>query len=189
MTETQNPSDPTPASDWTRPVIFIVLMIPLLAGGVLLSIFFNMRTEEKRRAEAAPRTAEQISLQAENTLLKKMLGEVEGQVAVLGPVEHGGEVRGKLVWDEALQQGFLYVAHIPEPLAPGKAFFLWADAGDGQLQACARLEPLPDASIRRAFSPPKRVLKAKTFILTMGDAQGLKNTREKTLAQGELAPR
>lgn len=186
MTEsTPDSPEPTP-SPWIRPVILSVLLIPLLAGGVLLAIFFNMRTLEKRRAANAPKTPQEISLQAENTLLKKMLGEIEGRVAVLGPVEDGGNTRGKIVWDESLQQGFLFIAHLPEPLAPGKALFLWADTGDGKPLPCARLEPDPDGSVRRAFVAPQRILKVQKFILTSGDAQGLKNMREKILAEGAL---
>ncbi|MDX6767233.1 MAG: anti-sigma factor [Candidatus Methylacidiphilales bacterium] len=183
-------SNPTPKTDWARPVIFCILMLPILAGGVLLAVFFNMRTLERNRTHNAPKTPAQISLEAENTLLKKMLGQVEGRVAVLGPIEDGGSARGKIVWDESLQQGFVFVAHLPEPPPPqGKAFFLWADDGSGTLLPCARLEPAPDGSIRRAFSPPKRILKAQKFVLTLGDALGQKNMREKTLLQGSLETR
>jgi len=189
MTEIENASPAPTKTTWVRPIILSVILLPLLAGGVLLAIFFNMRTLEKRRAQTAPKSPQDISLQAENTLLKKMLGQVEGRVAVLGPVADGGEARGKIVWDEALQQGFLFVAHLPEPLAPGKALFLWADSGDGKLQACARLEPLPDGSVRRAFIPPTRVLKAQKFVLTSGDGQGLKNMREKIIVEGAFEAR
>jgi hypothetical protein len=172
---------------WLKPVLLLIILLPLFAGGVLVSSWFAMRTEEKKKRALPAPPEDIIALRAENTLLKKMLGQVEGKVAVLGPVSGTtSSPRGKLVWDESLQQGYLHLAGLPVPLPEGQALYLWALTDKGPPQPCARMEPAADGTLSRRFLPPVRLLKVRAFQVTLGDRNGLTNTRTQVLVEGAL---
>jgi hypothetical protein len=61
--------------------------------------------------------------EAENQMLRRMLGEIPAQVVLLAPTEHGKAAYGKLVWDEAKQLGFLFMQDFP-PLPEGEGYYL-----------------------------------------------------------------
>lgn len=147
--------------------------------------FAGLNQKAKRKKQPVP-MEELLSLRAENTLLKKMLGQVEGRVAVLGPASAGGTARGKLVWDEALQRGYLYADHLPLPLPQGKALYLWAWSDRPNPVPCARIEVSGEGPVTRAFAPSERLLKVRRFEVTLGDANGLTNTRGETVLEGVL---
>lgn len=172
---------------WLKPVLLLIILLPLFAGGILVSTWFAMRTEEKKKRALPAPPEDIIALRAENTLLKKMLGQVEGKVAVLGPVSGSSSAaRGKLVWDESLQQGFLHLGGLPVPLPEGQVLYLWALTDKTTPLPCARMEPGADGTLSRRFLPPERLLKVKGFQVTLGDRNGLTNTRTQVLLEGAL---
>jgi len=87
----------------------------LLLGVILaLGLFYGVQRLTGNKAAVTPvehsaEAQEMLSVKGENTLLKKMLGQVEGEVLIVGPVAKKAEIHGKLVWDNSMQQGFLHV--------------------------------------------------------------------------------
>lgn len=176
---------------WLKPVLLLIILLPLFAGGILVSTWFAMRNEEKKKRALPLPPEDVIALRAENTLLKKMLGQIEGKVAVLGPVSPSTATastapRGKIVWDESTQQGYIHLSRLPVPLPEGQALYLWAITEKSSPLPCARMEPSPEGTISRRFLPPERLLKVKAFQVTLGDRNGLTNTRTQLLLEGAL---
>lgn len=176
---------------WLKPILFIIILLPLFAGGVLVSTWFAMRHEEKKKRALPVPPEDIIALRAENTLLKKMLGQIDAKVALLGPISGtpetaGTSPRGKLVWDETTQQGYLHLSRLPVPLPEQQALYLWAINNKGQTYPCARMEPQPDGTVSRRFLPPERLLQIQAFQVTLGDRNGLTNTRARILLEGRL---
>jgi|GEM_PF-1886047 len=172
---------------WLKPVLLIIILLPLFAGGILVSTWFAMRNQEAKKRELPAPPEDIIALRAENTLLKKMLGQVEGKVAILGPLSGTStpaSPHGKIVWDESLQQGFLHLSGLPVPLPEGQVLYLWAFTDKAAPLPCARMEPAPEGTLSRRFIPPERLLKVKKFQVTLGDRNGLTNTRSTVLLEG-----
>jgi len=90
-----------------------ILLGLLLAWVLFCGISFvskkNIQTPHDAGGENALNQEEALSIQGENSLLKKMLGQVESQIVILGPIGKKSDVQGKLVWDKTLQQGFFHV--------------------------------------------------------------------------------
>jgi hypothetical protein len=184
MTEPTASPEPPERFPWLKPILLMIILLPLFAGGVLVSTWFAMRNQEaKKRALPLP-PEDVIALRAENTLLKKMLGQVEGKVAVLGPTAAGGATRGKVAWDESLQQGFIHLSHLPDAIPDDKALYLWAWTDKPHPVPCARMEAGPTGEITRRFVPPERLLRLKKFQVTLGDKRGLTDTRGQIWAEG-----
>ncbi|MDD5263082.1 MAG: hypothetical protein PHD76_14665, partial [Methylacidiphilales bacterium] len=81
----------------------IKIVAVLLVIGALLAGYLYMKGQKhsmlSSQATSAGYGTDYLALKAENTLLKKMLGQVEGDVVILGPVGTEGKTNGKLVWD------------------------------------------------------------------------------------------
>ncbi|NJK90905.1 MAG: hypothetical protein HC904_03140 [Blastochloris sp.] len=87
----------------------IGLILGLLLGCVVSWFLTQGSNSEKTPIPAAP-VEENLSLESENILLKKMLGQLKARVVLLGPAVRGSEVQGRLVWDKNLQEGFLQIS-------------------------------------------------------------------------------
>jgi hypothetical protein len=85
-----------------------------LVGGVLafvIALFFKgQETSQSQAALAKVSVEEHFSLKGENMFLKKMLGQFEAEIILLGPVASKSEVQGKVLWDKSMQQGFIHVS-------------------------------------------------------------------------------
>lgn len=170
---------------WLKPVPLLIILLLLIAGGVLVSSWFAIRNQQPQTSQIPAPSEDIIALRAENTLLKKMLGQVEGKVAVLGPTSTAtSSPRGKIVWDEALQQGFLHLSGLPVPLPEGQALYLWAWTDKPAPLPCGRMEPDPEGTLSHHFIPPQRLFKIRKFQVTLGDRNGLTNTHTQVLLEG-----
>ena len=109
--------------------------------------------------------ADYLALKAENTLLKKMLGQIECEVVVMGSLGVEGKTSGKLVWDKTLQGGFLHVDHLPDAQA---TYSLWMGGAADKLVSCGVYTPDENGLIQAAFKAEQPVFKAHVFLLTKG---------------------
>jgi len=123
-----------------------------------------------------PVQSEYLSLKSENVLLKKMLGQVEGDVVVLGPAGES-KTSGRLVWDKILQGGFLYLSGLPEAV-PGN-ITLWVGEDAKQLVSCGEFA-IEDGRIQSAYRAARPVFHPHVFVLTQGGQDG------PVLARGSL---
>ena len=112
------------------------------------------------KTEAAVSEADFLSVKGENMLLKKMLGQVESQIILIGPVGKKSSIQGKLVWDKTMQQGFLHATGLETALGyqlvlkakSGTEIVVMEGAGQslwqGQFKTPRRLLDLATAEIR-----------------------------------------
>jgi hypothetical protein len=106
-----------------------------------------------------------LSLQAENTLLKKMLGQIEGDVVTLGPANNESMAIARLVWDKTTQGGYLYAHHLPESAT---GYSLWVQNDIGESTYCGIFNLNTNGEIQSNYRSANRVLKPKVFILAKG---------------------
>lgn len=134
------------------------LLAGLLAGLLLFygaSLLPGKKTVRIAQPVQAPDTVlheEMLSVKGENALLKKMLGQVEGEVLILGPAGKKSAVHGKLVWDMPMQQGFLHA----EDLDPALAYQLVLKTKQGAAVVVAECAGQQVWQIQ--FKTPQRIL-------------------------------
>jgi len=105
---------------------------------------------------------EVMELRGQVMLLKKMLGEIDGHVVLLGPVGPTPVARGRLVWDAARMQGFLHAVHLPTEPAAWTLDIRY----EGKTVASCPL-PSPKAGvIQSVFRPGQRVLQWDRFVVS-----------------------
>lgn len=122
-------------------VISSVLGVCALVIGSLY--WFTLKLHEASQNKGLPviiTEQEFLSVQGENTLLKKMLGQINGNVIVIGPVEKKSQLQGKLVWDKTLQAGFLHLTG----LDPSITYQLILKSNQGVEQVVAESVPAVD---------------------------------------------
>jgi hypothetical protein len=87
-----------------------ILLGMIVAAGLCYGARHILKPKPAASADEARVVSQEdfLSVKGENTLLKKMLGQVEGEIVILGPVGKQSGVQGKLVWDKTMQQGFLH---------------------------------------------------------------------------------
>lgn len=95
-------------------------------------------------------------------LLKKMLGEIEGELVLMGPVGERATSRGRLVWDSARMEGFIHAVQLPA----GPAVWQVEIFHKNQLLTQCPL-PAPDVGgiLQAGFRPNKRILEWDRFQL------------------------
>ncbi len=147
----------------------VKIVAVLLVIGALLVGYFYMKGQKHSMLSSQVTSplygSDYIALKAENTLLKKMLGQVEGDVVVLGPVGSGAKTNGKLVWDKVLQGGFIHVENVP---ANGHSYSLWIGQDSKKLALCETFTPTETGLIESAFKAKEPVFKAHVFLLSEG---------------------
>lgn len=108
-----------------------------------------------------------LELLGQVMLLKKMLGEVEGQVVLLGPVGEHGIARGRLVWDPVRMEGFVHAVQLPDG---GARWSLEILDGDELLTRCPLPAPGDSRQIQAVFRPEKKILSWDRFQLVRTNA-------------------
>lgn len=135
----------------------LVLGVLLAALALVVAYSFWGKTVPEQLPEAPIEESQPyLALKGENILLKKMLGQVESEVILLGPVRSGSVTHGKLVWDKALQQGFLYIDELPE--REGQ-FVLVFGEGEGRVKMGSFHKPEGLKDISVSFRAEKPVFK------------------------------
>jgi hypothetical protein len=110
--------------------------------------------------------SEYLALQSENILLKKMLGQISGQIVVLGPAsEKAGSAVGKIVWDKATQGGYLYAGNLPDT---SLQYSLWIQDDGGERFYCGQFAVGANGEIQASFQPGKPVFKPRIFFIAKG---------------------
>ena len=135
----------------------------LLAAGLGGWIAWE-RTETRRAASSLmdERSRQLLVVQGENSLLKRMLGQVDGRVVLLGPTAQGGEARGKLVWDEARQAGYIHITRL-SPANPETAHHLWIREEGGGFVSLGRLGTADGGTLSMPFAVTRRIFKIDRF--------------------------
>ncbi|MDD5261932.1 MAG: hypothetical protein PHD76_08815 [Methylacidiphilales bacterium] len=145
----------------------IKIVAVLLVIGALLAGYFYMKGQKhsvfSSQVASPAYGPDYLALKAENTLLKKMLGQVEGDVVILGPVGTEGKTNGKLVWDKVLQGGFIHVENVP---VNGHSYSLWIGQDSKKLVLCQTFTPTDAGLIESAFKAQEPVFKAHVFLLS-----------------------
>ncbi|MDZ4787380.1 MAG: hypothetical protein SH807_00370 [Blastochloris sp.] len=160
-------------------LIFIVALV-LVSLLVVNSLF--MKANMDQGLPVVVTVEEFLSVKGENTLLKKMLGQMEGKIILLGPVGKNSQLQGKLVWDKTLQQGFLHLSG----LEPAMSYSLILITKDGveitaaQLTTTDSLVPLWQVQ----FSVPQRIL--NLAVVEIRTANTSAATEMTTYARGVL---
>lgn len=155
---------------WIMTGAVAVLAVTLLAGVLIGRLMApGVMDEEVSDWLEAPQESQDTDLKQKNLellgqviLLKKMLGEIDGEVVLLGPAGTHPIARGRLVWDPARMEGFIHAVHLTPH--PGK----WYVQGylKGQLQARAEVGmPDRDGLLQEIFKPDKRLLAWDEFRL------------------------
>ncbi|MEM6601012.1 MAG: hypothetical protein AAF649_06475, partial [Verrucomicrobiota bacterium] len=110
-----------------------------------------------------------LELLGQVMLLKKMLGEIDAEVVLLGPVGSYPISRGRLIWDTAGMEGFIHAVQLKP--AAGKWFVQGYDEGRplGLWEV-----PAPDREglLQESFRPQGRLLSWDEFRLIREDEQG-----------------
>ena len=145
---------------------FKIVVVLGLVGALSVGYFYYRDWKHHGHGQVpAAHDADYLALKGENTLLKKMLGQVEGDVVVLGPVGNAGKTSGKLVWDRTLQGGFVHVNSLPDSHA---TYSLWAAESADKLVFCGIFTPDERELIQAPFKAEQPVYKAHIFLLTAG---------------------
>ncbi|MGF1678422.1 MAG: hypothetical protein ACFCUX_04415 [Candidatus Methylacidiphilales bacterium] len=105
---------------------------------------------------------QKLQLAGQVILLKKMLGEVDGEVVLMGPVGRHPISRGRLVWDSLNMEGFLHAVHLGSVSGQWKVEVFHQD----RLVTSMPVTP-PDSEerIQCFFKSSQRVLAWDTFRL------------------------
>jgi hypothetical protein len=135
----------------------------LLAAGLAGWIAWE-RIETRRSASSLmdERARQLLVVQGENSLLKRMLGQVDGRVVLLGPTAHGAEARGKLVWDEARQAGYVHITRLT-PSKPESVYHLWIREEGGAMVPMGRLGSANEGILSTPFTVTRRIFKIDRF--------------------------
>lgn len=148
-----------------------VLLVTLLAGVVIgrLTSSGEPAQEVSEWLEEAPPENEAERIKEKNlellgqiVLLKKMLGEIDGEVVLLGPAGSFPISRGRLVWDAAKMEGFVHAVQL-KPIS-GQWFVQGYDEGK-PLGLCKVPAPNADGLLQEMFKPEGRVLSWDEFRL------------------------
>lgn len=170
------------AKKWVLPASIGILLITLLAGVMIGKMLpgsgeaeetSDWLNETEDSAESGSLTQKNMELLGQIILLKKMLGEVDGEVVLLGPVGSYPISRGRLVWDASRMQGFIHAVQLKP--ATGK----WYVDGYFQGKVVARcMVPAPDSEgiLQEMFLPEKRLLSWDEFKLVRENEQGEQET-------------
>ncbi|MDR1145720.1 MAG: hypothetical protein LBK71_06260 [Verrucomicrobiales bacterium] len=122
--------------------------------------------------------SEYLAVQAENILLKKMLGAIAGQVVALGPAaDQAGAALGRLVWDKSTQGGYLFAKDLPESAA---GYSLWIEDAAGELFFAGQFSVSAAGEIHSGYQSRQPVYKPRTFLLAKGP------TAAEVMVRGDL---
>ncbi len=150
---------------------FRIIVVLLVVFGLMFGAWYWWQRGVEGSAQSAESeagTPEMISLQAENRMMKVMLGQVEGVVAVLGPVGTELPARGKVAWDQTLQQGYFYASH----LAADTEYELWGIGLARQRVSLGLVRTGEDGRVGAAFRPAERLLQVELLELTTPGENG-----------------
>ncbi|MDR1304142.1 MAG: hypothetical protein LBK76_02850 [Verrucomicrobiales bacterium] len=121
---------------------------------------------------------EYLAVRAENTLLKKMLGEIAGRVVVLGPAaEAANGALGRLVWDKPTQGGYLFAKDLPESAT---GYSLWIEDAEGALFFAGQFNVSAAGEIHSGYQSRQPVYQPRTFLLAKGP------TAAEVMVRGDL---
>ncbi len=162
---------------WILPACICVLLLTLLAG-----ILIGRLTATGEQAEAASDWLEEpvenesgrlkeknLELLGQVILLKKMLGEIEAEVVLLGPGGSYPISRGRLIWDTARMEGFIHAVKLKPTV--GKWFVQGYYQGK-PLGLCEVPAPDADGLLQEMFKPEERLLSWDEFRLIRENEQG-----------------
>ncbi|MDR0533195.1 MAG: hypothetical protein LBH01_04500 [Verrucomicrobiales bacterium] len=149
----------------------IMLLFLAVVVGVAVLVYKNLNGESWSVAgnnwfgDRVSRS-DYLALQAENTLLKKMLGQIAGQVVILGPSSDKVDSPvGKIVWDKATQGGYLFAKGLPDTAVN---YSLWMQDENGERYYCGVFSVGANGEIQSPFQPSKPVFKPKLFFIAKG---------------------
>lgn len=149
------------ASDGKALLLAVLALVGGFAGG-----YYWGRSLPPFPGRNAPEGQKLLLAEAENQMLRRMLGEIPAQVVLLAPTEQGKAAYGKLVWDEAKQFGFLFMQDFPKP-PEGEAYYLALGKDEKhveyiRLQMAESGPGYPGKSWNR-IEPAQRILGARFF--------------------------
>lgn|GEM_PF-1141939 len=162
---------------WILPASIGVLALTLLAGILIGRLTGpNQESEEVSDWLDPPLEDESSRLKEKNLellgqviLLKKMLGEVDGELVLLGPAGSFPISRGRLVWDAAQMEGFIHAVKLKP--ATGRWFVQGYNKGLA-LGLCEVGGPDEEGLLQEMFRPEGRLLSWDEFRLIHENEQG-----------------
>ncbi|MDR2463275.1 MAG: hypothetical protein LBD30_05810 [Verrucomicrobiales bacterium] len=151
-----------------RRALTVLLFVAVTVGGAVWAYRFERGGRGDLFGNKISR-ADYLRVQAENVLLKKMLGQVAGRVVVLGAAsEKSGEAAGRLVWYKAVQGGSLLARNLPDA---GALYSLWIGNEGGKLYYCGVFAANADGEAQGAFQCDEPVLKPRIFFVARGTGE------------------
>lgn len=162
---------------WMLPACIGVLVLTLLAGiliGRLAGTGGQIEAasdwlEEPAADESGRLKEKNLELLGQVILLKKMLGEIEAEVVLMGPGGSYPISRGRLIWDAARMEGFIHAVKLKP--ATGRWFVQGYHQGK-PLGLCVVAAPDAEGLLQEMFKPEGRLLSWDEFRLIRESEQG-----------------
>jgi len=166
------------AKKWIIPACMAALILTLLAGFLLgrltapgEQVYTGADWLEEAPSETSrvPLKEKNLELLGQVILLKKMLGEIEAEVVLLGPGGSYPISRGRLIWDAAGMEGFIHAVQLKP--ATGKWFVQGYFEGK-PLGLWSVPAPNEEGLLQEMFKPQSRVLNWDEFRLIRKNEAG-----------------
>ncbi len=162
---------------WMLPASVGALLLTLLAGILIGKLWSGTGSEEEVsdwlsdpvENEDGRLKEKNLELLGQVVLLKKMLGEIDGTVVILGPTGSFPIARGRLVWDAAKMEGFIHAVKLKS--SGGSWFVEGYDKGKRSIR-CEVAAPDAEGKIQQVFRPQGRLLGWDEFRLIHQNEQG-----------------